>query len=162
MQSCYQALNIASLYIPFLPAKFKEKKKCLLWTSGVYFILLFIQKPGTLSFPLLLPLTPSPWVIATTHIYQLQIKGVFATGIGNRWQNQAEALGWKVQLFWWLVSGNVSQWHSFSQSVSSALWRLTYCKLKCHPRPLSTSLISAKPQWPLWSFLMNLPEFVNI
>lgn len=115
VQSCYQALNIDSLYIPFLPARFK-KWNGPFWTSGVYFTLLFIQGPGPISFPFLLPLTPSPWVIATTHIYQLQMKGAFATGIRNRWGNQGEALWWKVQLFWWLVSGNVSQWHAFSPS----------------------------------------------
>lgn len=67
VQSCYQALNIASLYIPFLAARFKERNGPF-WTSGVYFTLLFIKGPGPLSFPFLLPLAPSPWVIATTHI----------------------------------------------------------------------------------------------
>lgn len=43
-------------------------------TSGVYFTTLFIQEPGLLSRPFLLPLTPSSWVIATTHIHQLQMK----------------------------------------------------------------------------------------
>lgn len=51
VQSCYQALNIASLYIPFLPARLKkEKKKGPIWTSGVYFTALFIQGWGPSPF----------------------------------------------------------------------------------------------------------------
>lgn len=45
------------------------------WKSGVYFIILFAPKPVPLSFPFLVPLTQSRWVIATTHIYHLQMKG---------------------------------------------------------------------------------------
>lgn len=54
-QSRYQALNIASLYIPFdQPHK---KRNGPFRTSGVYFILLFAQWPGPFSFPPPLPLT---------------------------------------------------------------------------------------------------------
>lgn len=121
--SCYQVLNIASLYIQFLPARLKKK---VFLKRQVYISLYCAYKGRGPSF--FFSLTLSSWVIATTQIYQLQIKGAFATGIRNRWEDQGAVLGWKVQLFLWLVSGNVSQWHSFSSS--SALWRITYCNLK--------------------------------
>lgn len=156
VQSCYQALNIVSLYIPFLPARLKkEKKKRSYLNVRCIFHCTVHTRLGPLSFLFLLPLTPFPWVIANTHVYQLQMKEAFATGSGNRWGNQGEALC-EVQLFWWLVAGNVSQWHSFSPS--SALWRLTCWKLKYHPHRLDIFEIRKLYQ-PTWCviYFRNFP-----
>lgn len=82
VRPCYRALNIASLYIPFLP---DWKKGGLFWTSGVYYMILYYTRSWCLSPFLFLSLSLhllDLW--ATTDVFQLQMRKTFATWTGNR------------------------------------------------------------------------------